>query len=151
MSIEDTLTDLIKAITPEVAAKVTGKTEGYLGQLTNPNLPRFRLTVDDALKLDLAHATEFGGIMPIYEQYGLIAEAAQADVRADAAELLSRLADSVKECGEMHAAGLELLRPGATKRDKDKALREWIGASKAIDRCGTLFRKLLGSGSARSP
>lgn len=151
LSIEDVLRDVVRALTPAVAAKAIGKSVGYLDQLANPNNLKARLAVEDAVKLDLAHAAAFGGTMPIYEQYGRIVAAALTDIGECRAELLASIAESVKETAELHAAALELFKPSASKQDRLRALREWVGASKAVDRIGAKIRRMCGSGSARSP
>ncbi|MBM7407085.1 MULTISPECIES: hypothetical protein [Sphingomonas] len=149
LSIEDALRGLIKTIGVDRARKATGRSKSYLEQLTNPDL-RYRLTVDDAIKLDLEHASVSNGVMPILESYGVLVEAKRAERCEDAAELMRRIVDSVKEGGEAHAALIAASMPGASKTEKDKAIREWAEACTALDRCGPLIRNLFG-GTAEPP
>ncbi|KKI17480.1 hypothetical protein [Sphingomonas sp. Ag1] len=150
-SIEETLQEVLTALTLPVAARVTGKTAGYLSQLSNSNLDRFNVSLDIASKLDLEHARLFGGSMPLYEHYGLIVKAGQSDSEASHAELIAAHQDVVKEVAEMQLASFDAQKPNATKRDRAKALREGIGAVKAVSHMVTLLQKMASGGSARSP
>ncbi|GAA3708353.1 hypothetical protein GCM10022268_17100 [Sphingomonas cynarae] len=133
LTIENALYLVLGHITVERAAEVTGREASYLRSLSDPD-SRYRLCIEDALKLDLAYAQAGGDGAPLYETYGLLLGAARADRFACEAEIARHTVDVIREGGEAHAALVALSIPGATEADRRNAAREVEQAAAALTR-----------------
>ncbi|MBD8548030.1 hypothetical protein [Sphingomonas sp. CFBP 8760] len=133
MTIENALDFVIGVLKIEHAAEVTGRERGYLRSLSDPD-SRYRLTIEDALKLDLAYAAAGGDGAPLYETYGLLLGAARAKRFSCEAEIARHTVEVIREGGEAHAALVALSIPGATDADRRNALREIEQANAALTR-----------------
>lgn len=137
VTIENALLKVLGELGLERAAEITGHAGGYLKSLTDPDT-RYRLTVEDAIKLDLAYRAEreegVAGVYPLYEAYGLILEVAGASRFATAEQLHRHAARVAKEGGEASAALILASLPNATPEHRKAALKELedaIAADKA--------------------
>ena len=123
VTIENTLYAVLGRISIERASEVTGRAESYLRALSDPD-KRERLTIEDAIALDLEHRARGGDGFPLYETYGRIMDSVAAERFADAAAI-GRIAVIVaKEAGEATAALIEASLPGAGPDKLETALRE---------------------------
>ncbi|WP_394652355.1 hypothetical protein [uncultured Sphingomonas sp.] len=123
-TIEDALFRVLGHIGVDRAAEeVLGISGDYLRRLSDPD-SRYRLTVEDAIKLDLAYLAAGGGAAPIYQTYTLLLDQANAERFSDREELVRRTATAMKEGGDADAALVLATLPGATPADRERARRE---------------------------
>lgn len=139
LTIENALFRVLGTIGLERAAEVTGRGADYLRSVSDPD-NRYRLTIADALTLDLEHVATGGAGFPIYETYGLLLEAARAERFSDAAAIARRAIRVIKEGGEAHAALVAASQPGATDADRAAALRELEEAACELTAAMALLR-----------
>lgn len=122
LSIENALFKVLGQLGIDAAAELTGREPGYLRSLSDPD-NRYRLTCEDALKLDDAHQA-LTGERPIYETMGLMIEARNATRFADVAELRRKAVSVVLEAGQAHAALVAATCDGAGEKDLLTFIRE---------------------------
>lgn len=123
ITVENALFRVLGEIGIEVAAQITNRGTDYLRALSDPDR-RERLTIEDAIKLDLQYR-EGGGLgFPIYETYGRIVEAMASERFADAAAIGAVTVRHAKEAGEATAALVAAAQPGADRLVLEAALRE---------------------------
>lgn len=133
-TVENALFRVLGAITIERAAEVTGRDTHYLRSMSDPD-SRYRLSVDDAIKLDLEYrSTANCEGMPIYEAYGRLLELAAAERFSDAEKIRSAAADVIREGGEAHVALVCAAAPNATPEARRHAAREVEEAIGALNR-----------------
>lgn len=131
MTIENTLFKILGKITIEKAAAITGREAGYLRSLSDPD-SRYRLSVDDAVVLDIEYRAQGGLTFPLYETYGQLLEQANAERFSDAAALHLQAVEVIREGGQAHAALVTASLPGATDADKRTAAKELEEAADTI-------------------
>jgi len=123
VTIENTLYRVLGTLTIERAAAVTGRAESYLRALSDPD-KRERLTIEDAIALDLEYRAGGREGYPLLDTYARIVEAA-AEVKFAEEHATGRLTlDFVKEAGEASCALITAQLPGASLHDLQTALRE---------------------------
>ncbi len=123
ITIENTLYRVLGEITIERAAEVTRHSTSHLRALTDP-AKRERLTIDDAIALDLEYRAQGNVGFPLLDTYMRMVEAAACDRFAEE-HCLGRLTfDYVREAGEASAALVAAMLPGATVQVLEAALRE---------------------------
>jgi len=132
VSIENTLYRVLGELGIERAAEVTGKAESYLRALSDPD-KRERLTVEEAVKLDLACAVAGDDTRPLYTTMGLLLEDAMARRYVCAVEI-GRSAQLVAIEGAEAAAALfaAALDPTGDPKLRERALREAEEAHEAV-------------------
>lgn len=123
LTVENALFKVLGAIGIERAAEITGRATDYLRSLSDPDT-RYRLTVDDALLLDLEHMAQGHDGAPIYETYTLRLEQAHATRFTDNVELARRTAKAIRESAEAEEALVLASLPGATSADRAHARKE---------------------------
>jgi hypothetical protein len=123
VSIENTLYFVLGELTIERAAAVTTRSIGYLRALSDPD-KRERLTVEDAIKLDLAYIAAGGSGRPFHETMGLLVEAASATRFSDAAAIGRHEVEVARENGEACAALFEASVDPTDIGTLERALRE---------------------------
>ncbi|MGY2732364.1 hypothetical protein [Sphingomonas sp. UYP23] len=131
VTIENTLFKVLGKITIERAAELTDREPGYLRSLSDPN-SRYRICVEDAVLLDVEYRAQGGLNFPLYETYGQLLEAANAERFSDAAALHLQAVEVIREGGQAHAALVTASLPGATEADKRAAAKELEEAADAI-------------------
>lgn len=142
VTLENTLFLVLGRLTIERAAEVVGCSTHHLRALSDPD-KRERLTIDDAIKLDLAHRADAGEGYPLFETYGRLLDAASAERFADA-DALGRLTVKVaREAGEATAALVAATRPNATVQDLEHALRELEGSDEVTDAAIAHVREMI--------
>ncbi|TCP33250.1 hypothetical protein [Sphingomonas sp. BK235] len=142
LTIENALFRVLGEIGIEIAAEVTGRGADYLRALSDPDR-RERLTIEDAIKLDLHHRATGGVGFPIFETYGRIVESSAAERFADAAAIGAVTIDLAKESGEALAASIAAAQPGADVRTLETALRELEQADEATSTAITTIRQAV--------
>lgn len=143
LSIEQALRDVIDAITMPRAAEVTGRTAGYLRELSDPD-KRGDLTCRDAVLLDAEHELLLG-TRPISDMLRAQLDARRPDVIAGTAALLEVTIEMVRESGDAHAALIAATAPGATPATRRHAIREVLQAVAAKRRSLPILRSMLRS------
>jgi hypothetical protein len=123
VTIENTLYAVLGAITIERAAEVTGRATSYLRSLTDPD-KRERLTIEDAIQLDLEYRAQGNQGFPLLDTYIRMIEAGQQDRFADEHALGQLTCDYVRETGQASAALVAAQLPGASLQCLEAALRE---------------------------
>lgn len=144
LSIENTLYEVLGRVGIERAGEITGRTAGYLRALSDPD-KREKLTVEDAIKLDLEHHAAGGDGHPFFETIGLLLEAARAERFADAATLGRHAISVAKESGEATAALIAAALSNGSPAALETALRELeqdqaAGAAAIVDLRNALNR-----------
>jgi hypothetical protein len=122
-TIEDALFRVLGLVGLEQCAALLNREPGYLRSLSDPTT-RYRVTVEDALKLDVAYEAAGGQGAPIRDTYNLLYDAARAEPFADKAALGRVAIDALKEGSEAQLALVVAAQPGATQADRDHAARE---------------------------
>lgn len=123
VTVENTLYRVLGTLTIERAAEVTGRAESYLRALSDPD-KRDRLTIEDAIKLDLEYRAGGREGYPLLDTYARIVQAA-ADAKFAEEHATGRLTyDFVKEAGEASCALIAAQLPGATLTTLQTALHE---------------------------
>lgn len=123
VTIENTLYRVLGTLTIERASEVTGRSESYLRSLSDPD-KRERLTIEDAIALDLEYRAGSREGYPLLDTYARIVEAA-ADAKFAEEHATGRLTlDFVKETGEASCALIAAQLPGATLQTLQLALHE---------------------------
>ncbi len=142
ITVENALFRVLGEIGIEVAAQITNRGTDYLRALSDPDR-RERLTIEDAIKLDLQYR-EGGGLgFPIYETYGRIVEAMASERFADAAAIGKVTVRHAKEAGEATAALVAAAQPGADRAVLEAALRELEQADDATAESIATVRQAL--------
>lgn len=122
-TIEDALFRVFGHVGLDQCAALLGREAGYLRSLSDPDT-RYRVTVEDALKLDLAYEAAGGQGAPIRDTYNVLYDAARAETFADKAALGRVAIDALKEGSEAQLALVLAAQPGATEADRAHAARE---------------------------
>jgi hypothetical protein len=130
VTIENTLYTVLGSITIERAAEVTGRAVSYLRSLTDPD-KRERLTIEDAIALDLEYRAQGKQGYPLLGTYIRIIEAAQHDKFAEEHAFGQLACDYVRESGQASAALVAAMLPGASLHVLETALRELEDADSA--------------------
>lgn len=86
------------------------KTLVTVEQVANKNNARARLLVEQATRPDPKHAGKPGGVMPIYVLGSMMAEAAQARVRAGRRKTDRASSERDEVMAEMNASTMQLLK-----------------------------------------
>lgn len=134
LTVENAVFKVLGLIGAERAAEVTGRGSDYVRSLSDPDT-RYRVTVEDAIKLDLAFIAAGGDGTPILSTYELLLEAG-VTAFGNSAELAARTLAAIKEGGEANHALVAATLPGADAVDRRNAKRE---VEEAID----AFKKTL--------
>ena len=133
LSIENTLLRVLGEIGLDEAARLTGRTTGYLHSLTDPD-KRECLAVRDLETLDLEHHQRFGTGFPLFEAVGRRLGSARAERFADAAAIGEHARTLSREHAEALAALLDAaLATTPDKRVLEKALREAEDLDHSVD------------------
>lgn len=142
VTIENTLNLLLGTVSIERAVEVTGRAPGYIRNLSNPDT-RERLSLEDAISLDLEWRAQGNEGYPLLETYDRILNSKIIDRFADSTAL-GRLACLVaKEAGEATAALIAASLPGAGPKNWKDALRELEQADQANGPAMAVLRELL--------
>ncbi len=104
-------------------ARLTGHHPGHIRALGDPDR-REKISVDDAIVLDIAYQASGGIGAPIWEAYTHRLELAQVSAFADGITLGRLTAKVIKEGGEAHAALVTASQPGASPDDYRSAEKE---------------------------
>lgn len=126
--------------------RLLGRSESLVRAWGDPQR-RERVAIDDAIVLDLAYRTAGGDGAPIYEAYGAKLSADGTLWFAEEIALGRHAATLIRECGEAEAAVVLAAQPGATRRDRERAMREIEEAMAVLSRA----RIMLGGVSAPRP
>lgn len=110
-------------------ATTTGRAERTVRNWGDPDTAE-QIPLDCAIALDLAYIGAGGDCAPLYECYSLKLELAQIERFACNIQLARHTADVIREGGEAHSALVRATLPGATRADRQEALRE---SAEAID------------------
>lgn len=140
LTVENALFAVLGKISAERAAEVTNRDLHYVLSLSNPD-NRFRLTVDDAIALDLEHIAQGHEGAPIYELYGRRLDVAAAGRFADVSALAKLSLKLLKEGGEAQAALIASLFPGAGTIENRAALKELEDLDAIVDQAIALVRQ----------
>lgn len=132
LTIEDAANRVIGAIGMDQAVKATGRNPDYLRSLTDPD-KRYKLTVEDAIKLDIAHQADGHEGAPIYETYGTLFDIAHAERFSDNHRFAQLVADFIKEVGDAGRALVVASLPGAGASEDRDATRETAEAVEAAN------------------
>ncbi len=143
LTIEAALRLVLTALGPKHAAAIIDRDPHYVRSLSNPQ-SRYRLAVDDKIRLDLAYDERFGGF-PIHDTAGVILDARRARQLADV-DLGTHVADVALETGQAVAAMILAAMPNATATARREAAREWQEAQAVMTRCGPILHRMLVSG-----
>lgn len=115
----------------EEMGRAVDKSASYLRACGDPER-REKLSIDDAIVLDLAYEASGGEGYPLYMTYEAKLELAQAERFACRFALLRRTAALIKEGGEAHSALARACLPDATEADFRAAQRELAEAWEEI-------------------
>lgn len=129
-SFADAVTRVAGRLGWDGTAQAVGKAERTVRNWSDPDTGA-QPTIDDALRLDAAYLEAGGGEPPMLAVYQLRLERAVAPV-ADTAELTASAAMAAREAGEFTAAMMAAAQPGASRLDRQIAVREGIEAAAAI-------------------
>lgn len=110
-------------------AQVTGRAVRTVRNWGDPDTPE-QIPLDCAIALDLAYIAAGGDCAPLFETYSLKLEMASMERFACNIALARHTADVIREGGEAHSALVRATLPGATRADREDALRE---CSEAMD------------------
>lgn len=141
LSIEQALRATIDAISMARAVEVTGRTPGYLRELSDPD-KRGDLTCRDAVLLDAEHEAQLG-TRPITDMLRCQLDARRPDLITGNTALIEATIEMVRESGDAHAALIAATAPGATPATRRHAVREVIQAVNAKRRALPILRSLL--------
>lgn len=141
LSIEQTLRDVVEAISIARAAEITGRTPHYLRALSHAH-KREQLTCRDVVLLDTEHDRMFG-TRPLIDMLRMQVDARQSSVANAKAALAGATIEAVRESGEAAAALIAALAPDATDATRDAAMREVIQALNAKRRIIPILRALM--------
>lgn len=141
LSIEQALRDTIDAISMARAVEITGRTSGYLREMSDPD-KRGDLTCRDAILLDAEHEAQLG-TRPITDMMRSLLDARRPDLITGTAALLEVTIEMVRESGDAHAALIAATAPGATPATRRHAVREVLQALAAKRRALPILRSLL--------
>lgn len=150
LTIENALFRVLGAIGVERAREVTDRSEDYLRALSDPDT-RYRLTCDDAWKLDLEHHTVTGDGYPIFETLGLMLAAEGAERFASHVELARTAVHVIKEGGEAHAALVGISVPGADPVQLRDTLRELEESAHATTKAIGLVKSMIEAEPEKPP
>ena len=138
LTIENALFQVVGKIGIERAAEVTKRSADYIRSLSDPD-NRYRLTVEDAIALDLEHQAQGGQGAPIYETFGRLLDVAAAGRFSHLYTLAHCAISIVKEAGEAGSAVFAAAMPGADAKARALALKELEDLAQA---CTTAFPHL---------
>lgn len=141
LSIEQTLRDVVEALSLERAVAVTGRSSHYLRALSHPE-KREQLSCRDAVLLDTEHERLFGN-RPLIDTMRMQVDARQSSGANGHAALAGATIEAVRESGEAHAALIAALSPDATDATRDTAMREVIQAVNAKRRIIPMLRVMM--------
>ena len=114
-------------------AQITGHAPGYIRALGDPGR-RERLSVDDAIVLDIAYQAAGGVGAPVFEAYAYKLELAELDSFANQHSLGLLLSEITREAGEAHSAIALASLPGRSENDRRAAEKEAVEAIEALKR-----------------
>lgn len=123
VTIENTLRTVLGLLSIERCAELTSHSVDHLHSLTDP-AKRGRLTIEDAITLDLEHRATGRLGYPLLDTYIRIIEASEHDKFAEEHALGQLACDYVRETGEASAALVAAMLPGASIDCLKTALRE---------------------------
>lgn len=141
LSIEQTLRDVVDALSIERAVAVTGRSAHYLRALSHPE-KREQLTCRDAVLLDAEHERRFGN-RPLIDMLRMQVDARQSSGANVKAALAGATIEAVRESGEAHAALIAVLSADATDATREAAMREVIQAVNAKRRIIPMLRAIM--------
>ena len=147
LTVENALFKVIGQISIERAAEVTGREPSYLRSMSDPD-SRYCLSVENAVALDIEYQATGGIGAPIYETYGLLLNAAQAERFAQGHNLARHASEVIRECGEAGSALVVASMPGADARDQREAKREIEEAIASLTVALPLVDRLMREASA---
>ncbi|EPR09893.1 hypothetical protein M527_07150 [Sphingobium indicum IP26] len=93
-----------------------------------------QINMPSAIRLDVAYQAAGGIGAPIFEAYGDMVRAAQAEAFGDRQELHLEAIRLIKENGEAETAVLEAALPGAGPAEEAKAQKELLEVRSFVDR-----------------
>ncbi|KQM76722.1 hypothetical protein ASE70_08090 [Sphingomonas sp. Leaf22] len=141
LSIEQTLRDVVEALSIERAVEITGRSPQYLRALSHPE-KREQLTCRDAVLLDAAHDSIVGG-RPIHDMMALMIDDSGSGTLSCERQLMDATIDAFRESSEAHAALLEASLPNASPAKRRKAMRELLQAFSAKRRIMPILQKMM--------
>jgi hypothetical protein len=129
-SFADAVTRVAGRLGWDGAAQAVGKAERTVRNWSDPDTGA-QPSIDDALRLDAAYLAADGGEPPMLAVYQLRLERSVAPA-ADTAALTASAAQAAREAGEFTAAMMAAAQPGASRIDRQIAVREGLEAAAAI-------------------
>lgn len=129
-SFADAVTRVAGRLGWDGASQAVGKAERTVRNWSDPDTGAVP-TIDDALRLDAAYLAAGGGEPPLLSVFQLRLGWADGPA-ADAAELAAAAATAAREAGEFSAAMMAAAQPGASRIDRQIAVREGLEAAAAI-------------------
>lgn len=144
LTIENALLKVLGLIGIEKAAEVTERSQDYLRSVSDHD-SRYRLSVDDGIKLDLAYHAAGGDGYPIHEAYTLLLGVAVTVALADAASFHRQTLAVLKEGGEAHVALVAANAPNATRADTLIAIKECEEGLTALTRALSILSRRAAS------
>lgn len=149
VTIDDALYRVLGTLSVEHCASVTGRKPHYLRALADPD-KREQLTVLDLVKLD-SENIRLGNGAPLFETVGHILKSVQAEIFADQLAIGDIAAELLKEHADAHQALFASVRPGATRVEFERALRELVEAEQISQRAIVVLRAAIDRLSAEPP
>lgn len=131
LTFELALTKIAGVIGWAKVAEIVGQAERTVRNWSDPDTSA-GITLDAALKLDVAYAAAGGDGAPMHQCFTTRLKADTADACATVEALSRCAATAAKESGEANAALFAVTRPGATDADfaiAERELEESISAS----------------------
>ena len=146
LSTEEALDLVVATLRIEHAAAAIARQPHYIRALSDPAKPE-RLSIDDAITLDLAYVAAGHQGMPIYDSIGLRLRTAYAIDLHNAAVLNGHAVDVTREGAE---AVIALLGASTSVLDKpalEKALKELVDSHRAVEAAIRTVRCMIAHGA----
>lgn len=140
-SIEQTLRDVIEALSIERAVEITGRSAHYLRAVSHPD-KRELLSCRDAVLLDAAYASVFGN-RPLVDNLRMQVDHLLSQEVGCQIALAGATIEAVRESGQAHAALIASLAPDATDATRNTAIREVVEAVNANKRVLPMLRAMM--------
>lgn len=129
-SFADAVTRVAGRLGWDGAAQAVGKAERTVRNWSDPDTGA-QPTIEDALRMDAAYVTTGGGEPPMLTVFRLRLDQSLAGP-VDCADLTRAAAMAAREAGEFSAAMMAAAQPGASRHERQAAVKEGLEAAAAI-------------------
>jgi hypothetical protein len=150
LTFERALTRIADVLDWPKIAEIAGKDVRTVRNWSDPDTSA-GVTLDVALRLDVAYRAAGGEGAPLFQCYGLRLEADTATACADQRDLADTAAIAAKEAGEAISATIVAAQPGATREQRARAQLEIEESVTALQNTLAKLRTQDGCRDVQSP